>query len=47
MTKQKTEWGNDTSLKYKYENVNGESEVKSYKLTKEELEEYLKKYKRK
>ena len=49
MTKHKTEWGKDTSLKYKWENENKHiiSEVKTYKWTKEELEEYLKKYKRK
>ena len=49
MTKHKTEWGNDISLKYKWENENKDiiSEVKTYKWTKKELEEYLKKYKRK
>lgn len=49
MTKHKTDWGNGIELKYKYENENKDiiSEVKTYKLSKKELEEYLKKYKRK
>lgn len=41
-----SEWGNeDSSLKYEYKNEHT-SDVKSYKLSKEELAEYLKKYKK-
>ncbi|HSQ90310.1 hypothetical protein [Romboutsia sp.] len=49
MAKQKSTWGTDIGLKYKWENENKDiiSEVKTYKLSKEELEEYLKKFKRK
>ena len=48
--KQKNTFGKDTELKLKYEyeneNRNLVGEVKSYKWSKEELEEYLKKYKK-
>lgn len=46
----KNSWGKvmDSSLKYKYENVNAKhyGDVKEYKLSKEELSEYLKKFDR-
>ena len=37
-----SEWGHDIELKYKYKNENF-GEMKTYKLTKEELEKYLSK----
>ena len=36
----KSEWGHDIELKYNYINENA-SEIKTYTLTKEELEKYL------
>ena len=36
----KSEWGHDIELKYKYTNENA-GEIKTYTLTKEELEKYL------
>lgn len=36
----KNEWGREIKLKYKYENK--ENPVKRYKMSKKELEEYLK-----
>ena len=36
------EWGHNIELKYKYKNENF-GEMKTYKLTKEELEKYLSK----
>ena len=49
MAKQKTAWGKEIGLKYEYENENKKfiGEVKTYKLSKKELEEYLKKLKTK
>lgn len=49
MKKKKPTWGTNTELKYKWENENKNiiSEVKTIKLSKQELEEYLKKFKRK
>ena len=38
----KSEWGHDIELKYKYTNENA-GEIKTYTLTKEELEIYLNK----
>ena len=38
----KSEWGHDIELKYNYINENA-SEIKTYTLTKEELEKYLSK----
>ena len=38
-------WHGDLSLKYEYKNEHT-SDVKSYKLSKEELAEYLKKYRK-
>ena len=38
----KSEWGHEINLKYKYTNENA-GEIKTYILTKEELEEYLSK----
>ena len=38
----KSEWGHDIDLKYNYINENA-SEIKTYTLTKEELEKYLSK----
>ena len=35
-----SEWGHDIELKYSYKNENA-SEIKTYTLTKEELEKYL------
>lgn len=41
-----SEWGHgDLSLKYEYKNEHT-GEVKSYKMSKEELAEYLKKYRK-
>ena len=41
-----SEWGHgDLSLKYEYKNEHT-SDVKSYKLSKEELAEFLKKYRK-
>ncbi len=37
-------WGEGYKLKHKYESIHN-NEVKTYKLTPEELEEYLKKFK--
>ena len=37
-----SEWGHNIELKYKYKNENF-GEIKSYTLTKEELEKYLSK----
>lgn len=37
-----SEWGHDIELKYSYKNENA-SEIKTYTLTKEELEKYLSK----
>ena len=36
----KSEWGHEINLKYKYTNKNA-GEIKTYTLTKEELEKYL------
>ena len=36
----KSEWGHEINLKYKYTNENS-GEIKTYTLTKEELEKYL------
>ena len=36
----KSEWGHEINLKYKYTNENV-GEIKTYTLTKEELEKYL------
>ena len=36
----KSEWGHDIELKYKHTNKNA-GEIKTYTLTKEELEKYL------
>ena len=36
----KSEWGHEINLKYKYTNENA-GEIKTYTLTKEELEKYL------
>ena len=36
----KSEWGHEINLKYKYTNENS-GEIKTYTLTKEELEIYL------
>ena len=36
----KSEWGHEINLKYKYINENA-GEIKTYTLTKEELEKYL------
>ena len=38
----KSEWGHEINLKYKYTNENA-GEIKTYTLTKEELEKYLSK----
>ena len=38
----KSEWGHEIELKYSYINENA-SEIKTYTLTKEELEKYLSK----
>lgn len=40
-----SDWGHDMSLKYKYKNEHA-SEVKTYKMNKKQLEEYLKKYRK-
>lgn len=41
-----SDWGHEFKLKYKYEKESDRygSEVKTYKMSKKELEEYLKKY---
>ena len=38
----KSEWGHEINLKYKYTNENA-GEIKTYTLSKEELEKYLSK----
>lgn len=49
MAKFKSSFGKDieTGLKYSYDDAITKSEVKKYKMTKEELEEYLKELEKK